>query len=300
MFVPKGPILRPCDVEKLYKYLTMANGKTTILTGAGISTSSGIPDYRSEEVGLYARFNHKPMFYQQFLKNEEARKRYWARNYCAFERTQEVEPNKGHLLLKKWFDKKLYSSMVTQNVDRLHSKAGFCTSQVIELHGALNDVICLNCGGFEQRKNLQDRLKELNNNLSFHINEHLNKIAPDGDIVLPDYLTTNFRVAPCKHCRIGIIKPDVVFFGDSVKPKTRKEASDAVTNSDILFCIGTSLQAYSAFRLILQAKEQNKLVLILNIGETRAEKYADFRISANINETLLATDALIFEENTFL
>ncbi|XP_026754901.2 NAD-dependent protein deacylase Sirt4-like isoform X2 [Galleria mellonella] len=235
VYVPKHrpPDLK--DFETLKEFLTKYN-KILILTGAGISTESGIPDYRSEEVGLYARSNHKPIQYQDFVKYPKVRQ-------------------------------------------RLHHKAG--SKNVIELHGTGYIVKCLNCPYEVSRTELQEKL--LRDNLDMENN--FGMIRPDGDVDLTKEQESRFRSPLCPKCE-GPLKPDIVFFGDNV-PKLRVEVvRNEVSSSEAVFVLGSSLTVYSSYRIILQAKEENKCVAILNIGPTRADNIADIKIATKCGDLL--------------
>lgn len=188
-FVPKHSPVVETDVRLLEDFL-LGHRKILVLTGAGISTESGIPDYRSEEVGLYARSNHKPIQYQVFLKSEEARRRYWARNYVGWERFSRCEPNDTHRFVKELeVAHRKASVVVTQNVDRLHYKAG--SRNVVELHGSAFRVKCLQCDANYSRFEVQEALKELNPEFG----ESSSMIRPDGDVEIAEV----FFFSKCSH-----------------------------------------------------------------------------------------------------
>lgn len=278
VFVPKHKPPDHNDYEQLRQFLTKHNN-ILILTGAGISTESGIPDYRSEGVGLYARTNHKPIQYQEFLKYPKARQRYWARNFVGWPRFSGVQPNSTHTAITDLQKAGKVTSIVTQNVDRLHHKAG--ADNIIELHGTAYLVRCINCSYQINRSDLQEIMKENNPNML----DNFSMIRPDGDVELSQEQMNSFRVPLCPECE-GPLKPDIVFFGDNV-PKSRvKQIRDEVTRCEALFILGSSLTVFSSYRIILQAKDEGKYISILNIGPTRADDIVSLKISTKCGDIL--------------
>lgn len=203
--------------------------KINYFLGAGVSTESGIPDYRSEGVGLYARSNHRPMTIQQFISSPNSQRRYWARNYYGWPRFAKLTPNKSHLTLAQWqtFKESKISGLVTQNVDGLHQKAG---SKTIELHGTGHLVICMGagCDYTINRRVFQNVLLDLNRHLEVTPKEeeeeeeegHVGATRPDGDVDLVEEAVHKFILPNCPKCGRGVLKPDIVFFGDNV-PRER-------------------------------------------------------------------------------
>ncbi|XP_074109439.1 NAD-dependent protein deacylase Sirt4 [Cotesia typhae] len=275
-FVPKYEPPKPNDLIQLKNFIRN-EGKICVLTGAGVSTESGIPDYRSEGVGLYATSNRRPVLYQDFRKHDHIRKRYWARNYIAWPRFSEFQPNFSHKILKHLEDLNIVSCIITQNVDRLHSKAG--SSHVIELHGTGYIVMCLNCDSKISREDFQHILDKLNPTISANSKE----IRPDGDIELSDEQAQAFVLPSCENCG-GILKPDIVFFGDNVPRHTVEQVQHAVDEADALLVLGTSLTTFSGYRIILQAVEEKKSIAIVNIGETKADKHAAIKLNSGCGE----------------
>ena len=186
-FVPESKPVNQDDIIKLEEFLSYSN-RLFVLTGAGLSTESGIPDYRSEGVGLYARSNHRPMNYQDFIKSSERRKNYWARNYAGWARYSSFQPNSSHLTLHEWERRGLIQCLVTQNVDSLHIKAG--STSTVELHGSLHRVTCLQCTETISRFTLQETFREINP--SFNVGSVM--IAPDGDVMLTQEQVKDFNV----------------------------------------------------------------------------------------------------------
>ena len=254
----------------------MAGRRVAVLTGAGISTESGIPDYRG--AGTRRRAKH-PIQYRTFLDSEAGRKRYWARAVIGWPRLTAARPNAAHLALVTMEAQGRTTGLITQNVDRLHRRAG--SRDVIELHGALHDVVCLNCGAIEPREGVQARLLARNPGLD-HAPARLN---PDGDAELPDEAITGFELVDCQKCR-GILKPHVVFFGESV-PRPRVQAAlSRVDRADVLLVAGSSLEVFSGFRFVKRARETNKPVALVNIGPTRADPLAQLRVTGRLGDVL--------------
>lgn len=278
IYVPKHKPPDPNDFYNLKNFLTK-HQQLLVLTGAGISTESGIPDYRSEEVGLYARSNHKPIQYQEFIKYPKVRQRYWARNFVGWPRFSNIQPSATHHAVKQLEMAGKVTTVVTQNVDHLHQKAG--SKNVIELHGSGYLVKCLSCPYEVDRFTLQDTLMERNPDMK----GSFSMIRPDGDVELSKEEVDKFRVPLCPKCE-GAMKPDIIFFGDNV-PKARVEQiRKQVSNSEAILVLGSSLTVYSSYRIILQAKEENKEVAILNIGPTRADDIADMKVSTKCGDIL--------------
>jgi NAD-dependent SIR2 family protein deacetylase len=250
--------------------------RVTVLSGAGLSTESGIPDYRGPTGSLRTR---SPIQYREFTGSAEARRRYWARNTIGWPQMKQVGPNPGHHAVARLQTAGAVASVITQNVDGLHQAAG--ATDVIELHGSLAQVVCLECGRTEHRDALQDRLLAANPSwLSLTA-----EIAPDGDAELPRELTRSFSVPACRRCG-GVLKPDLVFFGENV-PRPRVEAAAAaVDDAGLLWVIGSSLTVWSGFRFVKRAAEAGTPVVITNMGETRGDRLATLRIDAPLGRLL--------------
>jgi len=281
-FIPKHNEARNEDIEKLSDFLSKSK-KLFILTGAGISTESGIPDYRSEGVGLYSTSTKRPIQHKTFMDSSIARQSYWARNFIGWPRWSSFEPNISHRTLAKWEDSGKVSHLVTQNVDQLHYKAG--SRSVTELHGTNSLVTCMNCSYYMPRIAYQRILEESN---PFMV-PRCAEIRPDGDVELSKEEVSTFRVPPCPKCD-GILKPFVVFFGDNV-PKARVQlVQRKLSGSDSVLVVGSSLYVYSSFRFINQAVENNIPISILNIGPTRGDKFAELKIEAKSGDVLTKID----------
>lgn len=255
----------------------MAERHFLVLTGAGISTSSGIPDYRDSD-GV--RRGKAPMMYQEFLATAQARRRYWARAMLGWPRVRIAQPNKAHLALATLQQRGRISGLITQNVDTLHDQAG--THDVIELHGSLHRVLCLDCQLRSARDAIQ-RQMEIDNPYLAQVHAVQ---APDGDTLLDPAFEEHLQVPHCPHCNGERLKPDVVFFGENVAPATAARAMAAVGHAEGLLVVGSSLMAYSAFRLCKAMVEQGKPVIAINLGKTRADELLQVKIEAECERLL--------------
>lgn len=247
-------------------YEALIPNLTAVITGAGISTDSGIPDYRSP--GSPER---NPMTGDAFRASQENRRRYWARGYVGWERHQRFKPNSVHYDLASLKP----ASLITQNVDGLHEAAG--STSVVELHGSLHKIVCLSCGHGFHRSWMQRRLRHLNP--GFLKNRKIAladvEINPDGDVELDEF--AGFTVPPCPVCN-GPLKPDVVYFGESVRPEVATAAERAVDDAESVLVLGSSLAVHSALRLVRRAAKDGKPVVIVTDGPTRADDLATVRV----------------------
>jgi len=256
----------------------LAGRRTVALSGAGMSTDSGIPDYRGPNGSLRFR---QPMQYREFTGSEAARRRYWARSYLGWNRIREARPNPGHLALARIEETGCLVGLITQNVDRLHQAAG--SLRVLELHGSLAEVLCLDCGEREGRDHLQDRLREANPDWS----PGVPAFAPDGDAQLEPESESSFHVTTCLRCG-GTLKPDVVFFGESV-PRERVEAAWSLfSEAERLLVVGSSLTVFSGFRFVERAVKLGMPVAIVNRGPTRGDADAAVRVDGSLSDVLPA------------
>ncbi|MBR7198214.1 NAD-dependent protein deacetylase [Pseudomonas sp. 14A] len=255
----------------------MADDKFLILTGAGISTPSGIPDYRDSD-GV--RRGRQPMMYQEFLAAPESRRRYWARAMLGWPRVRQARPNAAHEALATLQRRGRINALITQNVDTLHDQAG--SHDVIELHGSLHRVLCLDCGQRSERDAIQQQMEAQNPYLS-----GVDAVqAPDGDTLLDPAFEARFQVPQCPHCAGERMKPDVVFFGENVAQPTAARALAAAENAAGLLVVGSSLMAYSAFRLCRVIAERGKPLMAINLGKTRADDLLDLKIEGSCEELL--------------
>lgn len=255
----------------------MADGDFLVLTGAGISTPSGIPDYRDSE-GV--RRGRQPMMYQEFLAAPEPRRRYWARAMLGWPRVRQAQPNAAHTALAQLQRQGRISGLITQNVDTLHDQAG--SHNVIELHGSLHRVLCLDCGQRSARDDIQQRMVEQNPYLA-----GVDAVqAPDGDTLLDPAFEARFQTPQCPYCAGERMKPDVVFFGENVAQPTAARAMAAAESAEGLLVVGSSLMAYSAFRLCRVIADRGKPLMAINLGKTRADDLLDLKIEASCEQLL--------------
>jgi NAD-dependent deacetylase sirtuin 4 len=274
----------PKTTERLGRLATILESRRVLtLSGAGISTESGIPDYRSPERLTNPR---KPMLYKTFVGDEVARRRYWARSLVGWQRVIGARPNEGHRALAALEERGTIAGVLTQNVDGLHQKAG--SREVLELHGTLAAILCLACRSVVQREQFQRELLELNPD----VGESAAAIAPDGDADLPESVVERFVVPQCHGCG-GVLKPHVVFFGENV-PKERVERSLAMLDgAEVLLVVGSSLTVMSGLRFVLAARRSGKPVVIVNDGPTRADELAEFKVEGRLGELLPGLAALL-------
>ncbi len=249
-----------------------------MLTGAGVSTDSGIPAYRDEE-GQWKQ--SPPMQFRDFVGSDLARQRYWARSTVGWQRMASAMPNAAHRALSEWEQRGSLRLLITQNVDGLHSAAG--SERVVDLHGRLDRVVCLSCRASCSRHELQERLVQLNPGL---LSERFEARA-DGDVELAiDYAAV--RLASCASCG-GVLKPDVVFFGENV-PAPRVELSmRALEGARALLIVGTSLMVFSGFRFARAASRLGIPIAVVNLGKTRADELAALRVAGNVGDVLQGT-----------
>lgn len=256
----------------------VTGGGVVLLSGAGLSTESGIPDYRGP-TGLARRA--EPMTYQAFTGSAAARQRYWARSHAGWRHIARAAPNAGHRAVAELEQRGLVAGIITQNVDGLHQAAG--GRQVIELHGTLDRVICLGCGQRTARQELDERLRAANPGWAAEVAA----INPDGDAVLADTATERFRVVDCRHCG-GVLKPDVVFFGENVPRSRVDDCCALVERAGALAVLGSSLTVMSGYRFVRQAAKLSIPVVIVNQGQTRGDAQAIATVDAPLGPTLTA------------
>lgn len=269
------------DLEPVVEALR--GGGVLVLSGAGISTESGIPDYRGEGGSLS---RHTPMTYQDFTADAGARRRYWARSHLGWRTFGRARPNAGHRAVAAFERRGLLSGVITQNVDGLHQAAG--SEGTVDLHGRLDRVVCLSCGDLSPRRELAHRLERANEGFA-PVAAAMN---PDGDADLTDEQVGDFTVAPCAVCG-GVLKPDVVFFGEAVPPPRVERCRALVREADALLVLGSSLTVMSGLRFVRQAAEAGTPVLIVNRDATRGDRYAVTRIALPLGAALTTvTDRL--------
>jgi len=260
----------------------LLSGRTVaVLTGAGISTDSGIPDYRGKGTPV-----RTPMSFQQFQSSERFRQRYWAGSHLGWRRFHAAQPNEGHRALTALERAGIVPGVVTQNVDDLHLRAG--TRHVVDLHGTMHTVSCLTCGQTFDREAIAARLAAANPWLE---SDELRELSPDGDVQVAEFDTT--VVPDCTVCG-GILKPDVVFFGEFVPTLKYEEAAALVTDAEALLVAGSSLVVNSGIRIVELARRQRLPIVIVNRGETKGDGRATLKIDSGTTESLVALrDALL-------
>ncbi|MGG8406119.1 NAD-dependent protein deacetylase [Streptomyces sp. 12297] len=256
----------------------LSAGGVLVLSGAGMSTESGIPDYRGAGGSLR---RHTPMTYQEFTAGAQARRRYWARSHLGWRTFVRALPNAGHRAVAAFERHGVLSGVITQNVDGLHQAAG--SADVVELHGGLDRVVCLSCGALSARRALARRLEEANPGFA----PVASAMNPDGDADLTDEQVGDFTVMPCSECG-GILKPDVVFFGENVPPRRVEHCRELVAGATSLLVLGSSLTVMSGLRFVRQAAQAGKPVLIVNQDPTRGDRHATTRVALPLGATLTA------------
>ncbi len=263
-------------VERLEAAVDLLSGlRLAVLTGAGLSTDSGIPDYRGP-----SSVPRSPMTYQQFVGDENLRRRYWARNHVGWRHLRRADPNAGHAAVARLEERGLLTGLITQNVDRLHSAAG--STGVIDLHGTFDRVVCLQCGTPFPRAEIATVLEELNPGY-LERESDAGDVAPDADADVDD--TADFVVAPCPVCG-GMLKPDFVYFGENVPKDRVAEAYRFVDEAGALLVAGSSLTVMSGLRFVRHANKAGKPVVIINRGATRGDDLATLLIDAGVSEAL--------------
>ncbi|HKK26651.1 MAG TPA: NAD-dependent protein deacetylase [Gemmatimonadota bacterium] len=288
----------------------LSGRRLVVLTGAGCSTESGIPDYRGTD--RHQR-TPAPVRYGEFVRSREARRRYWARSAIGWPRMARARPNPGHAALAMLERSGLAAGVITQNVDGLHQAAG--TRRLVELHGSLDRVACLECGSVERRADVQERLLALNPGWLERggaggpaaertgadgqlLPDGDAELRPDGDADLGSADISSFRLPGCRRCG-GILKPDVVFFGENVPAATAEDAWRLFGEGDLLLVAGSSLTVYSGYRFVRRAAGEGVPVAIVNVGSTRGDDLARLRVDGRTGEVLpRVADALLAERRS--
>jgi NAD-dependent SIR2 family protein deacetylase len=267
----------------------VAGGGVVVLSGAGLSTESGIPDYRGP-TGLLRRA--QPMTYQAFSASAEARQRYWARSHAGWSQIASASPNTGHLAVAELERSGLIRAVITQNVDGLHQAAG--SQAVVELHGGLDRVRCLSCGERSSRLALDHRLRAANPGWD----ATAEAINPDGDAALDDELVSRFAVVDCDGCG-GILKPDVIFFGENVPRHRVAQCFALVEGASVVLVLGSSLTVQSGYRFVRRATALGVPVAIINQGPTRGDAEAVLVLDAPLGSALTSlTAGLSFQSSS--
>jgi NAD-dependent SIR2 family protein deacetylase len=265
------------DVSDLNLFIN-SHPRLAVITGAGLSAASGIPTYRDAR-GVWR--HSEPIKHQQFVDEHHQRQRYWTRSMLGWPAVRDARPNPAHLALARLESKGNISLLITQNVDRLHQRAG--SSRVIDLHGRLDQVRCLECQARFCRERFQQELMQANPQVS---GPGMSP-RPDGDAAVADTLAAKTLVPSCRACG-GILIPDVVFFGGTVPAERVQACKEAVRQADALLVVGSSLQVYSGFRFCRLAAELGKPLAIINPGETRADTLASLKLRSPCERLLPA------------
>ncbi|WP_410564959.1 NAD-dependent protein deacetylase [Amycolatopsis sp. cmx-4-61] len=269
-----APLPRTSSLDELTD--VVARGRVVVLSGAGLSTESGIPDYRGETGSLR---RHTPMTYDEFVTSAHGRQRYWARSHLGWRTIARADPNDGHRAVTALREAGYVSGVITQNVDGLHQAAG--TADAVELHGSLDRVICLDCRRTSPRAELDRRLRAANPGFA----GAATRINPDGDVELPEEVVRRFRPVACAACE-GVLKPDVVFFGENVPRPRVEQCYRLVDDAAALLVLGSSLTVMSGLRFVRHAAKADKPVLIVNRGETRGDRHAAVRVDRPLGPAL--------------
>ena len=272
----------PRSSERQALAALVAAGDVLVVTGAGISTDSGIPDYRGPTGELR---NALPMTFERFVRSEHERRRYWARSHLGWQTIASARPNRAHAAVAALDQAGLLTGTVTQNVDGLHTVAG--SRDVIDLHGRLDAVVCLDCGDRRPRLEVMLRLDVVNPGFRERhgAGGTGGTLRPDGDVILPDDAVAGFRVVSCRRCG-GVLKPDVVFFGEHVPRERFARALGLLDRSRGLLVLGSSLVVGSGFRFVTAAARRGVPVAIVTRGATRGDRYAACKLDADLGETL--------------
>jgi NAD-dependent SIR2 family protein deacetylase len=261
-------------LDELRRWIA-SHRRVFVLTGAGCSTGSGIPDYRNEQ-GEWKR--RPPVMFQAFRTQASTYRRYWARAYAGWPRFTAAEPSAAHLAFAAWERAGSMARLVTQNVDGLHQRAG--SRAVIDLHGRLDVVVCLGCGDRTSRASVQAAMNTSNIEWTASF-----VAAPDGDADIDDAAIERFEAPRCASCG-GLLKPDVVFFGENVPGARYENARDALAAADALMVAGSSLMVYSGFRFVQQAHEAGLPIAIVNRGRTRGDEFAHLKVEGDVGTVL--------------
>ncbi|EFP84330.2 hypothetical protein PGTUg99_008724 [Puccinia graminis f. sp. tritici] len=310
--VPKIPIGDPLNkravisdistaVSYVIRLLDHGAGNVLAISGAGMSVDSGIRAYRGAKGSYIINKSYRPIFFHEFLESHSFRIRYWARSYLGYPTVRVAEPNVGHYAVAALMKMGYIRHLITQNVDRLHHKAIGVKQDshapdyfnphpnILELHGTLKHVNCLSCGHQIDRDDFQDLLSELNPSWKNYadtlqsIGQEV-KTNPDGDADVKDKSFDSFVVPNCEKCTVGLLKPAVTFFGESLSKEAKELANRRVSEATNLLLLGTSLTTYSAFRLVKELKEKaGSQIGMINIGTTRADELIDWKIGSHLD-----------------
>ncbi|CDF35765.1 unnamed protein product [Chondrus crispus] len=270
------------DIRTLSSLLSQFS-RITILSGAGISTESGLGDYRSPGKAKPAR---PPINHYEFVSQASVRRRYWARSFVGYPVLSQAAPNLAHHALAALHTNggHNFHRHITQNVDGLLQLGGTPTGCLLELHGTIHDVVCRSCGETERRSAFQNKLIELNDTWSQELGTY--EFRPDGDADLNGELVRRFRVPVCRACGEDMLIPSLVFHGGQVPGDVTEEAKKIASDSDAMLIVGSTVRPLSAYRLVRIVKEKGAFLACINFGPTRADDILDFKIEALMGDTL--------------
>ena len=273
--MPTAPPSMPAARHEVNDAIEALRGRSTaVLTGAGISTDSGIPDYRGEGAP-----KAHPMTFQNFMESHRHRQRYWLGSHLGWGRFASATPNGGHTAIARAEASKAFSGVVTQNVDALHHKAG--SLRVVDLHGRLDKVRCVHCGQSFTRSAVAQSIDRLNPWLA--VTDMQGHVRPDGDVDIA--VSEDFVIPRCDMCE-GVLKPEVIFFGEFVPPSVFDQAAGLLARSQALIVAGSSLVVNTGMRLVSLAHKKKLPIVIINRGPTKADRMATVRIEGGTSETL--------------
>lgn len=256
-----------------------AHPKLFVITGAGISHASGIPTYR-DEIGTWK--SNQPIQHGEFIRTEATRQRYWARSFKGWPNVRKALPNSAHRALVRLEELGYVTTLVTQNIDRLHQKAGH--RKVIDLHGRLDEVLCMDCGAITPREMIQEELWRLNPHFEA-LEQQLAVLAPDGDADVAQELIEQVRVPACGRCQ-GILKPNVVFYGSSVNKETVSYLFERLQQAEAVLVVGSSLMVYSSYRFCKFAHDNGIPIACINKGLTRADGLFSLKLNVDCGRGL--------------
>ena len=278
----------PNEIRRLVSELS--RGNVLVITGAGLSTESGLRDYRSPG----REMRRRPMHAQDFANNPISRQKYWARSFAGYEVLGDAAPNRAHYALADLhrYRPDQFSAHITQNVDGLLQRAGAAPKTLIELHGTLAHITCGACGAEESRAAFQKRLKVLNN----HVAGRDVIAKPDGDAEVPQEHVERFRVPRCLNCDEDKLAPAVVFHGGTVPKHVTLAARNAVDNAQVVFIVGSTLTTYSSFSLVQRAKKNGAVVVAVCYGKTRADHIFDLKLPCSVGDTLESVRKILVPE----
>lgn len=281
--LPRGASFAHDTAIEYLSHRLSAFRNIAVITGAGISTESGLSDYRSPGKNKPPR---PPINHHEYVTSTAVRQRYWARSFVGFPVLSNARPNLAHLSLAALHDAagSRFRAHITQNVDGLLQAAKLPTASLLELHGTIHKLVCRSCGAFESRKAFQTRLNALNRQWSTDLGTY--SYRPDGDADLDGELVHKFRVPPCNHCGEEALMPALVFHGGHVPAHVTEKATHMVEQCDALLVVGSTVTPFSAYRLVRLAKQRGAFLACVNFGDTRADDLYDVKVEALVGNAM--------------